>query len=70
MLHRAAEVLRAHGINAYEQGGEVVIYAVKSGVWHEVVRLSSKRCEPQQIANELAHRLADIVAGPHTHDLG
>lgn len=52
----AATILRQHGINAYAQDDNLAIYAVQSGAWTEVTRVS------------VAHQIADVVAGPHTHD--
>lgn len=68
-LEHAAEILRAHGINAFEQDGEIVIYAASTAYWQEVVRFEPTPTTAQHVAETVAHQLADICAGPHSHDL-
>lgn len=68
---KACEILRGQGINAYEQAEEIVVYGCPA-MWHnEVVRFSPIEIRGQtiqEIACNIAHKLAEMVAGPHTHD--
>lgn len=67
-LEHAAEILRAHGINAFEQDGEIVIYAASTARWDEVARFQPEITTAQHIAETVAHAAADLCAGPHHHD--
>lgn len=68
-----AAILRSHGINAYEQSTDIVIYSATSSRWEEVRRfpINEDQCliAPQLLANIIARTVAELVAGPHSHDL-
>lgn len=75
-LEHVTQILRAHGFSAYEQGREIVVYAVNRDQWLEVARLSEDsplltggRTDEDVVASRIAHYLADLVSGPHTHEV-
>ena len=65
---RASEILRAHGMNVYVQGTEMVVFAASTNRWQEVIRVHAHGTTPDEIASFVAHKIADLVAGPHSHD--
>lgn len=68
----AAILLREHGINAYEQSNDLVIFAASGSRWTEVRRFPVKEdcaVTAQMLANIIAHKVADLVSGPHTHEI-
>ncbi len=75
-LEHVTALLRAHGIAAYEQKDEVVVFAISHDRWEEVVRIAATdpilRGSPrdeQEVASRIAHHIADLVTGPHTHEV-
>lgn len=69
IVEDACAVLRAHGINAYEQGGEVVIFAASTSNWTPVASFSTYTMSREQIIEYIAMKLSTLVAGPHTHEV-
>ena len=67
-VSRAAELLRRHGVNAYDQADEVVLYWDD---WQEVHRFyQMEDCSSyQQIADVVVQWLVDNIKGIHTHEL-
>lgn len=68
-LEHACEILRAHGMNVYVQGTEVVVYAASTNRWQEVTRIRPARdANAASVATCIAHKIADLTTGPHSHD--
>ena len=73
-INDACEILRGHGINAYALPDLVRLYARRQDLWDPVMDIPNSTIPfglltAQSIAEVLAHRVADLCAGPHTHDL-
>jgi hypothetical protein len=72
-LNDACAVLRAHGINAYEQGGQAVIFAASTSRWMPVASIpvppDLTGASPDRLAAYLAMRVSGLVASPHSHEV-
>lgn len=75
MLEKAAELLRMHGINAYEQGDTIAVFAASTTQWLEVYRWKFNYADvntdndPAEVAYFIAAQLMDLVVLPHSHDI-
>lgn len=68
----ACTILRSHGINAYEQSSDIVIFAATSTRWTKVVGYTvsdNQKWTPERLATDIAHKVADLVSQPHTHEI-
>lgn len=75
-LEHVTALLRMHGFSAYEQADEVVVCIASRDRWEEVVRIPADSPllqgtvrDEQAVASRVAHYLADLVSGPHSHEL-
>ena len=69
IVAQAARLLRKHGVNAYEQEGELVLYEVNSGQWLPVQTFNLYL--DNWTAIELAQTVTDwlgVNIQEHTHD--
>ena len=69
IVEQAAKLLRRHGVNAYEQEGELVLFVADSHGWVEVERFESNTIDDVNgWIYWLLTWLYNNITGEHTHE--